>query len=52
MAKGKKIYLIEDNAHSLGTSINGKKMGTFGDISVLFYLVLAGMLVGYIADKY
>jgi dTDP-4-amino-4,6-dideoxygalactose transaminase len=28
-----KIFLIEDNAHSLGGSFNGGKLGSFGDLS-------------------
>ena len=31
--KSKKIFLIEDCAQSLGSELNGKKIGTFGDIS-------------------
>lgn len=33
----KKIVLIEDCAQSLGTTFNGKSLGTFGDISCLSF---------------
>jgi len=33
-AKGKKIYLIEDCAHTIGTEYKGKKLGTIGDASI------------------
>lgn len=36
-AKEKKLILIEDCAQSLGASINDKKVGTFGDISVFSF---------------
>jgi len=32
-----KLLLIEDNAESLGASINGKKTGTFGDSAILSF---------------
>ena len=31
------IYVLEDAAESLGSSVNGKQTGTFGDISVLSF---------------
>ena len=36
-AKEKKLILIEDCAQALGASINKKKIGTFGDISVFSF---------------
>lgn len=33
ICKNKKIYLFEDNCEALGSDINGKKTGTFGDLS-------------------
>jgi dTDP-4-amino-4,6-dideoxygalactose transaminase len=33
LAARHKIFLIEDNAHSLGGSFNGEKLGSFGDLS-------------------
>lgn len=36
-AKKKKLILIEDCAQALGASINNKKVGTFGDISVFSF---------------
>ena len=32
--KSKNLYLIEDNAHGYGGKINGKLLGTFGDIGI------------------
>jgi perosamine synthetase len=37
IADRKKIYLIEDAAESLGSKINKKKTGTFGDLSILSF---------------
>jgi len=37
IANRKKIYLIEDAAESLGSKINKKKIGTFGDLSILSF---------------
>ncbi len=34
LVKGKGIYVIEDNCDGWGSSINGKKVGSFGDISI------------------
>ena len=34
ICKQKKIKVIEDTSESLGATINGKKVGTFGDINV------------------
>jgi CDP-6-deoxy-D-xylo-4-hexulose-3-dehydrase len=33
ICKDNKIYLFEDNCEALGSDINGKKTGTFGDLS-------------------
>jgi dTDP-4-amino-4,6-dideoxygalactose transaminase len=33
LAARHKIFLIEDNAHSLGGTFNGDKLGSFGDLS-------------------
>ncbi len=33
-AKKHKLFLIEDNAHGYGASVNGRKLGTFGDIGI------------------
>ncbi|KKR48319.1 MAG: DegT/DnrJ/EryC1/StrS aminotransferase [Candidatus Curtissbacteria bacterium GW2011_GWA1_40_16] len=32
-----KLYLIEDCAHSLGATYNGKQVGTFGDVAVFSF---------------
>lgn len=32
-----KIFIVEDLAHSLGGSYNGKKLGTFGDAAILTF---------------
>jgi len=37
IADRKKIYLIEDAAESLGSKINNKMTGTFGDLSILSF---------------
>ena len=37
IADRKKIYLIEDAAESLGSKINKKKTGAFGDLSILSF---------------
>lgn len=37
LAKERSLYLIEDGAHSLGASLNGKKLGTFGDAAILSF---------------
>lgn len=37
IANRKKIYLIEDAAESLGSKINKKMTGTFGDLSILSF---------------
>ena len=37
IADRKKIYLIEDAAESLGSKINKKKTGTFGDLSIFSF---------------
>jgi perosamine synthetase len=37
IAKRKKIYLIEDAAESLGSVVNGKNVGTFGDLSIFSF---------------
>jgi len=37
IADRKKIYLIEDAAESLGSKINKKKIGIFGDLSILSF---------------
>jgi len=37
IADRKKIYLIEDAAESLGSKINKKMTGTFGDLSILSF---------------
>ncbi len=34
VAKKHKIYVIEDNCDGWGSTINGKKVGSFGDISI------------------
>ena len=34
LVKGKNIYVIEDNCDGLGSTINGKLVGSFGDISI------------------
>lgn len=34
LAKKKKIYVIEDNCDGWGSTIGGKKVGSFGDISI------------------
>ena len=36
-AKSKKLLVIEDCAQSLGSSINNKKTGTFGDLSIFSF---------------
>lgn len=36
-AKEKNIILIEDSAQSIGSEINGKKTGTFGDFSIVSF---------------
>ena len=33
----KKLFLIEDSAEALGSSVNGKKIGTFGDLSIFSF---------------
>jgi dTDP-4-amino-4,6-dideoxygalactose transaminase len=35
--KGKNIWIVEDNAHGLGTEIDSGRAGTFGDLSVLSF---------------
>jgi perosamine synthetase len=37
VSKEKKIKLIEDAAESLGATINGKKVGTFGDLGIFSF---------------
>ena len=37
IAKKRKIFIIEDTAESLGAKIKNKKVGAFGDISVLSF---------------
>lgn len=37
IARERKIYLIEDAAESLGSDINNKKIGTFGDLSIFSF---------------
>jgi perosamine synthetase len=37
IAKDHKIYLIEDAAESLGSSLKGKKVGTFGDCAMFSF---------------
>ncbi|OGO93128.1 MAG: hypothetical protein A3F10_05575 [Coxiella sp. RIFCSPHIGHO2_12_FULL_42_15] len=34
LVKGKNIYVIEDNCDGWGSSIGGRKVGSFGDISI------------------
>ncbi len=34
LAKKHKIYVIEDNCDGWGTTVNGKQIGSFGDISI------------------
>jgi len=36
-AKQKNIWVIEDNCDALGGTLNGKKLGSFGDISTLSF---------------
>ncbi|WP_170833761.1 DegT/DnrJ/EryC1/StrS family aminotransferase, partial [Vibrio cholerae] len=31
------LYLIEDCAEAIGTAVNGKKVGTFGDVSTFSF---------------
>lgn len=35
--KGQKIYVIEDNCDGWGSAINGRKVGSFGDVSITSY---------------
>jgi UDP-4-amino-4,6-dideoxy-L-N-acetyl-beta-L-altrosamine transaminase len=37
IAKAYNLYLIDDASHALGSSIDGKKIGTFGDMSVFSF---------------
>lgn len=37
IAKRHDLYLIEDCAHALGATYNGKKLGTFGDAAILSF---------------
>jgi dTDP-4-amino-4,6-dideoxygalactose transaminase len=37
LAREKKIYVLEDCAHSLGATHKGKKLGTFGDGAILSF---------------
>jgi dTDP-4-amino-4,6-dideoxygalactose transaminase len=37
ISKKHNILLIEDCAHSLGATFNGKKLGTFGDVAILSF---------------
>ena len=37
IAKRHKLLLIEDCAHCLGGTYNGKRLGTFGDVSILSF---------------
>ncbi len=37
IAKKHKLLLIDDASHALGSSINGKKIGSFGDISIFSF---------------
>ena len=37
IAKEKKIYVIEDTAEAIGLDYNGKKCGSFGDISTFSF---------------
>src|SRR3989304_10243456 len=55
-ATKKNITLIEDCAHSLTTSINDKKIGTFGDYAIysfskVFPCQYGGMLLGMSVDE-
>lgn len=34
LVKGKGIYVLEDNCDGWGTTISGKKVGSFGDVSI------------------
>ena len=36
-AKSKNLFIIEDCAHALGSSIDGKKAGTLGDVGVFSF---------------
>ena len=37
ISKKKKLHLIEDASESIGSFINGRKIGTFGDISIFSF---------------
>ena len=37
IAKEKNIFVIEDCAHALGASLNGKPLGTFGDAAIMSF---------------
>jgi len=37
IAKKNNLFLIEDNAHAFGASINGRLCGTFGDVTFLSF---------------
>ena len=37
ISKSNKLFLIEDSAESIGASVNGKKVGSFGDIGVFSF---------------
>lgn len=54
-ATKKGVVLIEDCAHSITTSINGKRIGTFGDYTIysfskVFSVQYGGMLLGMNVD--
>lgn len=54
-AREKKIQIVEDCAHSLTSSINGQRIGTFGDYSIyslpkIFPCQYGGVLTGMTID--
>ena len=46
IAKENSLYLIEDNCDALGATFNGKKTGTFGDLSTLSFYPAHHMTMG------
>ncbi len=46
IARQKKLFLLEDCAQCLGGSIEGKKLGTFGDMAVFSFQINKNMTCG------
>lgn len=51
IARKYKLFVLEDCAEAIGTTINGQRVGSFGDISAFSFLEKLNTLKKYMLNK-